>query len=106
MNRYRFSHMVSISALPTGPNDPRDKNVRLESVLRALVGFTPSPIRVGQRAYDDKKKLIRIDFGIEVSSNFEAQLEAVRLRDALMPILATAEYQPSAWSLESPLVAM
>jgi hypothetical protein len=106
MNRYRFSHVVSISALPTAPDDERDKSTRLESVLRALAGFTPSPIHVGQRAYDDKKKLIRIDFGIDVSSSFEAQLEAVRLRDALAPILATAQYQPSAWSLESPLVAM
>jgi hypothetical protein len=106
MNRYRFSHLVCISALPTAADDRRDKTSRLESVLLAMAGFTPSPVHVGQRAYDDKKKLIRIEFGITVSSNFEAQLEAIRLRDALGPVLAVAQYQPTAWSLGSPLVAM
>lgn len=103
---YRISHVVSICSVPENTEDPRDKRIRLDSVVRCLAGFNPTPIRVGQRAYDEKKKQIRIEFGISASSDFEAQVEAVRIFDALAPVLAAAGYRPTTWNFESPVTAV
>jgi hypothetical protein len=104
-NGNRFSHVVTVSSVPSNTDEKRDKNARVDSVVRALAEFTPTPFRVTQRAYDDKKKLIRIEFGINVQSDYEAQLEAVRLVDALGPVLANAQYRPTIWALENPATA-
>jgi hypothetical protein len=103
---YKTTHLVSISAVPENAEDPRDKSTRLDSVVRALAGFNPPPLRVGQRAYDDKKKLIRVEFGISVQSDFEAQVEALRILDALGDPLAAAQYRPTAWNLVNPATAV
>jgi len=103
---YRISHVVSICSVPENAEDPRDKRIRLDSVVRSLAGFNPPPIRVGQRAYDEKKKQIRIEFGISASSDFEAQVEAVRIFDTLGPALAAAGYRPTTWNFESPVTAV
>ena len=103
---HKLTHVVCITAVPANSDDARNKNTRIDSVVRALAGFAPNPLRVGQRAYDDKKKAVRIEFGISVASDFEAQLEAVRILDALGPVLANADYRPTEWSLMNPATAV